>query len=70
MVAEGCKRSTNKGGSRMIYSWAVVMDAGWTKHVAAEDAQVTDGGAIVFYVDGKVVHAFRDWSSIERLPSE
>ena len=69
MVAEGCERSTNKGGSRMIYSWKVNLD-NWCKHVAAEDAQVTDSGVIVFYVDSKVVSAFREWVSVERLPSE
>ena len=53
----------------MIYSWKVNLD-NWCKHVAAEDAQVTDSGAIVFYVDGKVVAAFRKWVSVERLPSE
>ena len=69
MVAEGCQRSTNKGGWRMIYSWKVNLD-NWCKHVAAEDVDVTDSGVIVFYVDSNVVAAFRDWSSIERLPSE
>ena len=54
----------------MIYSWEVVIGAGLIKHVAAEDAQVTESGVIVFYVDSKVVSAFREWVSVERLPSE
>ena len=57
----------------MIYSWKVEIEKEeytYNSTVAAEDAQVTDSGAIVFYVDGKVVHAFWDWVSVERLPSE
>ena len=54
----------------MIYSWKVVVEGDYSICIAAEKLQVTDSGVIVFYVNGKVVHAFRDWSSIERLPSE
>lgn len=70
MVTEGCERSISKGGSRMIYSWEVEIEKEQYIYVAAEVAQVTDSGAIVLLVNGKVVSAFREWVSVERLPSE
>ena len=54
----------------MIYSWLIRINESQIVHVAAYDAQITDNGAIVFYVDSKVVAAFREWVSVERLPSE
>lgn len=70
MVAEGCERSINEGGSRMIYSWKVLVEGDYSICIAAEKLQVTDSGVIVFYVNGNVVYAFRKWVSVERLPSE
>ena len=53
----------------MIYSWKINL-GNWCKHVAAEKLHVTHSGILMFYVDDKVVAAFRKWVSIERLPSE
>lgn len=54
----------------MIYSWEVEIEKEQYIYVAAEVAQVTDSGAIVLLVNSKVVAAFSEWVSVERLPSE
>ena len=69
MVAKGCERSINKGGPRMIYSWKVCNKLVDVFNVSAERCSTYDGIA-EFYIGDNLVAAFRDWSSIERLPSE
>lgn len=69
MVAEGCQRSINEGGWRMIYSCKVCNKLVDVFNVSAERC-LTYHCIAEFYIGDNLVAAFRDWSSIERLPSE